>query len=340
MATPKNWKLGVYVCNSDVGALVQQVDAGSPGQAIGISVGDIIVAVSGARIGEFDGRVVDIADELRKQVDPYGRVSLLVQSGSTRALRSATVTLMATTNVTAGTVSLADRGTLPQGSVLTVELKNASKPYYEIAGGKAVLRAEGTGPFPFELNYDPRYIDARDQYQLSAFVTWNNQIVYSIRQPIAIAPNALNQQFNVILDRGNFLPTSGGSLSIPGLGPPPSGTISSASPGYTNLPGATDTAALNQLFVTVLGRPASSREIIAWQSYLQQGNTLNDVTIKLMSSSQYRERFSSDSAYLQQVIQTLTGRVPTPSELTYWLGRAQALGAPERVISEIMAQRR
>jgi uncharacterized lipoprotein YbaY len=339
VSAPKNWKLGVYVRNFDVGALVQQVDAGSAAQAAGIVVGDIIVAVSGTRIGEFDGRVVDIADELRRSVDPYGRVSMVIMDSRNKALRATVVTMNSTSSSMNGTVSLSDRAFLPAGSILTVQLQNASKPYFEIAGGKSVLRAEGAGPFAFDLNFDPRYIDNRDQYQLSAFVTANNQIMYSMRQPILVAANSLNQAFNLVVDRGNFVPSSSSVSSIAGL-PQPPGTISAASPGYTNLPGATDTAALNQLFVSVLGRPASSREIIAWQSFLQQGNTLNDVTIKLMTSSQYRERFTSDAAYLQQVLQTLTGRAPTQSELTYWTTRMQAVGSPERVIAEIMAQRR
>jgi Tfp pilus assembly protein PilN len=97
---------------------------------------------------------------------------------------------------------------------------------------------------------------------------------------------------------------------------------------------------LNQLFVAVLGRPASSAELLAWQSFLQQGKTLNDVTIKLMTSNQYRERFPTDTAYIQQVLQTLTGRPPTEAEVQAWLARLQSVGSAERVIAEMLAQRR
>lgn len=335
----RNWKLGVYVRNLDVGALVQQVDAGTPAQAAGINVGDMIVAVAGNRIGEFDGRVVDIGDELRRSADPYGRVSLLIQDSRTKNLRSAAVTLSATSGLTSGTVTVNDRASLPSGSILTVQLTNVSKPFFEVAGGKAVSRAEGVGPFPFTLNYDPRYIDARDQYAINAWITWNNQVIYSLRQPIPVAPSGLSQSFQLVAERGNYI-TTPAATTIPGISTSAGGTVSAASPGYGTLPGVTDTNGLNQLFVAVLGRPALSAELLAWQAYLQQGKTLNDVAVKLMTSSQYRERFPTDTAYIQQVLQTLTGRPPTATEVQAWVARLQSIGSAERVIEEMMAQRR
>ena len=339
VSSPRNWKLGVYVSNTNVGALVQQMDAGSAAQAAGINVGDVIVAVAGNRIGEFDGRVVDIGDELRRSADPYGRVSLVIQDVRTKALRAAVVTLNATSGLTSGNVVLNDRASLPAGSVLTVQLINVSKPFYEVAGGKAISRAEGVGPFPFSLNYDPRYIDPRDQYALNAWITWNNQVIYSLRQPIPIGASGLNQSFQLVAERGNYL-TSSAVAAIPGMSTSATGTVSAASPGYNNIAGAADANALNQLFSAVLGRPASSKEILAWQSFLQQGHNINDVAVKLMTSSQYRERFPTDTAYIQQVLQTLTGRPPTAAELQAWVARLQSLGSSERVIEEMIAQRR
>ena len=339
VSSPRNWKLGVYVRNLDVGVLVQQIDAGSAAQAAGINIGDVIIAVAGNRIGEFDGRVVDIGDELRRSADPYGRVSMVIQDSRTKNLRSAVVTLSATSGLTSGTVVVNDRASLPSGSILTVQLTNVSKPFFEVAGGKAVSRAEGVGPFPFSLNYDPRYIDTRDQYALNAWITWNNQVIYSLRQPIAVAPSGLTQSFQLIAERGNYIATPG-TTTIPGISTASGGTVSVASPGYGNLPGATDTNAVNQLFVAILGRPASSAELLAWQSYIQQGKSLNDVAVKLMTSSQYRDRFPTDTAYIQQVLQTLTGRTPTVAEVQAWVARLQMVGSSERIVEEMLAQRR
>lgn len=340
VAPARNWKLGVYVRNLDVGALVQQVDGGSAAQLAGINVNDVIIAVSGSRIGEFDGRVVDIGDELRKNADALGRVSMVILDARTRSLRNIAVTLTATSGLTSGSATLADRASLPSGSVMTVQLQNASKPFFEVAGGKAVIRAEGTGPFPFALNYDPRYIDPRDQYQLMAYITWNNQVIYSLRQPIPIAASGLNQTFNLSLDRGNFTASAASVSSLAGIPNPPAGTISAASPGYGNLPGAADTTGLNQLFQSILGRPATSAEILAWQNYLQQGNSINDVAIKLMSSPQFRERFPTDTSYVQQIFQNVTGRAPTPAESEAWVARLESVGSPERIIAEMLAQKK
>lgn len=334
----KTWKLGVFVRNSDIGAVVQSVEPGSASQQAGINPGDIIVAVASSRVGEYDGRIVDIGDELKKWVDPFGRVSLLIQDGRSRTLRSTVLTLASASSSLSGTVSVSDRAILPVGSVLTVQLQNKSKPFYEIAGGKSVVRAEGVGPFRFELNYDPRYIDPRDSYQLTAFISWNNQVAYSMPIPLAVPATNLNQAFSLVLERGTSAP---GATPAAWINNQPTGsTVTAAYAGATNLPGAVNTDALTQVFVSLLGRQPSSREIIAWQSYMQQGHTLNEVTARIMASSQYRERFNNDSAYMQQVVQTLTGRLPNASEVSFWVGRLQTLGSPEKVIAEILAQNR
>jgi hypothetical protein len=75
---------------------------------------------------------------------------------------------------------------------------------------------------------------------------------------------------------------------------------------------------------------------LAWNSYLQGGNSINDVAAKLLASPQYRDRFSNESAYFQQVIQLTSNRVPSQQELSFWLTRLQATGSPEVVVGEIL----
>ena len=108
--TTRTWKLGVVVRNTDVGAIVQTVEPSSAAQVAGIIPGDTIIAVSGTRIGEFEGRVVDIGEEIKRNVDGLGRVPLLIQDSRTRALRASNVTLTSTATSLSGSVSLADRG--------------------------------------------------------------------------------------------------------------------------------------------------------------------------------------------------------------------------------------
>jgi uncharacterized lipoprotein YbaY len=320
----------VVVRNTDIGAVVQTVEPNSAAQTAGIIPGDTIIAVSGTRIGEFEGRVVDIGEEIKRYVDGLGRGPLLIQDSRTRALRASVVTLASAATSLSGTVSIADRSSLPAGSVLTVQLQNLTRPFYEVAGGKAVLKAEGTGPFRFDLFLDPRYLSPTDQYQLTAIVSWNNQVLYSLRQPTLVPAQGFTQLYNLVLDRAAASPPP----------TPPSGVITASLPAAPALPGQVNTDALNQVFVSLLGRQPSSRELIAWQEYMQQGHTLNDVAAKIMASPQFRERYATDQAYVQQVIQTLTGKLATSSDVNYWIGRMQALGSPEKMIAELTAQNR
>jgi uncharacterized lipoprotein YbaY len=341
--TNRPWKLGVVVRNTDVGAIVQTVEPNSSAQAAGIIPNDIIIAVSGTRIGEFEGRVVDIGEEIKRYVDGLGRVPLLIQDS--RNLKASVVTLASSATNLSGNVILADRSSLPVGSVLTVQLQNLTRPFYEVAGGKTVLKAEGTGPFRFDLFLDPRYISPTDQYQLNAYISWNNQVLYSLRQPMVVPVQGFSQLYNLSLDRAAApsVPTNIPVANIPATGFPTTGTsgvITASLPAVPALPGQVSTDALNQIFVSLLGRQPSSRELIAWQEYMQQGHTLNDVAAKIMASPQFKERYATDQAYVQQVIQTLTGKLATTNDVNYWVGRMQALGSPEKMIAELTAQKR
>jgi uncharacterized lipoprotein YbaY len=338
--TTKQWKLGVMVRNTDLGAIVQTVEPNSAAQTAGIIPGDSIIAVSGTRIGEFDGRVVDIGEEIKRYVDSLGRVPLLIQDSRTRALRSSVVTLTSTATALSGSVSLADRGSLPLGSVLTIQLQNLTRPFYEVAGGKTVLKAEGTGPFRFDLFIDPRYLTPSDQYQLTAFVSSNNQVVYNLRQPVLVPVQGLNQLYNLALERPYTPPPASVATTPNSFTPVGGGVVTASLPAAPSLPGQVSTDALNQVFVSLLGRQPSSRELIAWQDYMQQGHTLNDVAAKIMASPQFRERYATDQAYVQQVIQTLTGKLATSNDVNYWVGRMTALGSPEKMIAELTAQKK
>ncbi len=330
----KDWKLGVYVQNTDSGAVITQIAQGSAGQQAGLQPNDIIVAVGGSRIGSFDNRIIELADEIRKNTDAMGRVSLLVFNARQRSIASLPVSMNSTSSTLTGAIAVRDRSQLPYGSTLTVLLQNVSKPYYEIAGGKSVTRADGFGPYGFELHFDPRYVDPRDQYQLTASITLGNQLVYGLAQPIPVDVNNLGQALNLTLEQAS------GGQSFGNQGQtifPLGGQGNVVNVGYL---GTIAPNALNDLFFQLLGRAPSAREVIAWQAYLQQGNSINDLKVKLMSSSQFRERFPNDAAYVQQLVNSLTNRAPSQQELAYWMSRLQATGAPEMVINEILAKNR
>lgn len=323
----KDWKLGVYVQNSEAGAVITQVAPGSAGQQAGLQPNDIIVAVSGARIGNFDNRIVDLADEIRRSTDAYGRVSLLVFNARLGRLVPLAVSMNSTSSTLTGVVTTRDRNPLPYGSTLNVELQNVSKPFYVIAGGKSTTRAEGNGPFGFEIYFDPRYIDPRDQYQLIASISVGNQIIYGLPQPISVDVNNLGRPLNLLLEQ------AGGGLAFSNPNNSVGNPVSVVSVGY---PSSFGPAQLNELFMQVLNRLPSAREVVAWQQYLGQGNSPNDLKVKLISSAQFRERFAyNDTAYIDRMIQILKSRPSNQQEVAMWNARLQQTGSAELVANEI-----
>ncbi len=333
----KDWKLGVLIQNTDAGAVITQVAPGSAGQQAGLQPNDIIIAVGGARIGTFDNRIIELADEIRRNADAMGRVSLLVFNSRQRMINPLSVSMNTTSSTLTGTVATRDRSQLPYGAALTVQLQYVSKPFYEIAGGKSTTRADGVGPYGFELYFDPRYIDPREQYQLAASISVGNQLMYGLAQPILVDINNLGQPMNFILENA----TGGQAFGNPGQSPFSPGSLGNVSAGY---PGTYTPDMLNNLFFQLLGRAPSAREVVAWGAYIQQGKSINDLKVKLLSSSQFRDRFPNEAAYVQQLITSLTNRVPDQQELAFWMTRLQstmqATGAPELVISEILAKNR
>jgi uncharacterized lipoprotein YbaY len=331
----KDWKLGVYVQNTDSGAVVTQVAPGSAGQQAGLQPGDIIVAVGGSRIGSFDNRIVELAEEIRRYTDPMGRVSILVFNARQRTIVALPISMNSTSSTLTGTVSTRDRSQLPYGSTLVVQLQNVSKPYYIIDGGKSATRADGNGPFGFELHFEPRYVDPADQYQLTASITIGNQLMYYLPQPIPVDVRNLGLPVNLLVEQAS----GGQSLGNPGQpnynGGNPANVIN------VNYPGSLGPNAVNDLFIQLLGQPPSAKEVVAWQSYLSQGNSINDLKVKLLSSPRFRERFQyNDGAYVQQLVTSLTNQVPNQQEVAYWSTRLQATGSAELTINEILMKNR
>ena len=330
----KDWKLGVLIQNTDAGAVITQVAPGSAGQQAGLQQNDIIVAVGGSRIGTFDNRIIELADEIRRNADAMGHVSLLVFNARQRSINPLTVSMNSTSSTLTGTVATRDRLQLPYGATLTIQLQYVSKPFYEIAGGKSVTRADGVGPYGFELYFDPRFIDPRDQYQLAASISVGNQLMYGLAQPILVDINNLGQSLNFVLEKA----AGGQAFGGPGQSPFSPGSLGNVvNAGY---PGTLTPNMLNDLFFQLLGRPPSAREGVAWGAYLQQGNSINDLKAKLLSSSQFRDRFPNEAAYTQQLISSLTNRLPDQTELAFWITRMQSTGSPELVINEILAKNR
>ena len=89
----RHWQLGVDARNRDIGVEIVRVLPHSCAARYGLEPGDLIVNVSGFQIGEVDGQLFDMREELCSRADRFGRVSLLVRDNRTGRLANLRVQL-------------------------------------------------------------------------------------------------------------------------------------------------------------------------------------------------------------------------------------------------------
>jgi uncharacterized lipoprotein YbaY len=315
----QDWRIGVGIENRDIGAVVTQVELGSAAEQAGIMRGDVIVAAGQTRLGLVDNRVVELADVARRSADSFGRISMLVVNQRT-GIRNVIVNMKSTANSFSGTLSLRDAVQLPQGSWAVVELRNATRPFYEVQGGKLNQQVAGYGPYSFTMNVDPRFLNPTDQYEVLAAIYVGNQPAY-MSQPIRLRLTDLTQPMNLLLERSNLSAASAG------------GVVSASYPSF-----GMNTNGLAQELQQLLGRPPNANELGAWGEFLRSGNSLLAMRQRILSNPQLRANYSSDAAYLQHVYTVLKGQPPTQRDLIYWIERLRATGLPETVVAEMMSR--
>jgi len=324
MLLPKDWRLGVTADPTQTGAVVRQVTPNSPAQRAGLETGDIILAVSGFQVGYVGNRLNDVGEQIRRSADNTGRVQALVFDARTARLDNISFQLDSASSGLSGSVALQDRGNLPFNSILTVQIENVTRPFYEVRNGKVITAAYGTGPFPFEIQYDPAYIDTRDRYQLNALITDSaGRTLYALRQPIPIPTGGLPPNTLIAVENIRDLKVVG---QLPG------GTVTSS---YGQ-----DPALLAQIFQQILGRPPSTKEQVAWSGYLAQGNSVMDLKSKIIGSPSYYDRLGNNPLqFIQTMIQTFKGQNASPTEVNAWLSQLQQYqGNREQVARAFLQQ--
>ncbi len=320
---PRDWTLGVALDNLDTGAIVRQVTQGSPAQRAGLEQGDVIVAIGGAQVGMVDGRLNDVGEQIRRTADVNGRLRALVLDARTSRLQNIEINLDSASTGISGLAQTRDRANLPGGSLLKVKLENATRPFADVNGGETIVQVYGSGPFGFELQYDPRYIYPNDQYRLNAVITNSvGQVIYAMRQPIPVPAGGLPSNIRLELE----------SIRDLQLGGP--GSVVQAS-----YPGA-DLNAINTVFQQLLGQVPSAKEQVAWSSYLAQGNSIDDLKVKILGSPKFYDRVGNNpTLFVQTMIQAITGKQASNAEITAWTNRLQQYnGQREEVVREFMQQ--
>ena len=134
------------------------------------------------------GRVRPLEEAVERKADPQGRLDLLIYTLRGRQLENVRVQLHAyrppvqrpiPRQVVTGTVYCPDRHNLPKSARLDVKLTEVTA-----SGGFIRTVAEtsqvgfSTLPTTFRVDYDPRAIDPRLHYAVSATITINGRVAY------------------------------------------------------------------------------------------------------------------------------------------------------------------
>ncbi|MCA9068436.1 MAG: hypothetical protein KDA84_05915 [Planctomycetaceae bacterium] len=118
--------------------------------------------------------------------------------------------------------------------------------------------------------------------------------------------------------------------------PPQFNNHTYGSPGYPNLGyqrrgpivgGGQDVqAAIQQLYITYLGRRAEPAGMKSWLDHIRfRGGNLQEVKLGIMSADECFSRFNRrPQGYVQYLFLQETGRYPSDHELRFWLSRFHA----------------
>ncbi len=310
-------QLGAYLENTSTGVNIKEVIPGSIAAANGLEAGDTIVAVSGYQVGVVNERVYDAVDEIQKRMDGAGYCNMLVLSRRNgRLINTQLNTSGVSMPVITGQVSVFQAMSVPSGSYLKVELRNMSRPYQQIAGGTQMGSIYGAGPYPFEIHYDPSYIDPRDRYRLFATVsTFQGQTILEGYTDLQ-APSG-QVQASIQLQRPQVV-TAG---SITSVGYPP------------------DQNAVLALFRQILLRDPDAGELNAWTNALSRGTTLDGMKAELLASRQFFDMCGNDNAmFAQRLIQAITNRQASQAEVSMVMEKLRLYGnARQLVVRDYLA---
>lgn len=306
--TTQDWKLGVQCDDLDTGVYIRQVAPGSAAARASLEVSDIIVAVGGQQVGRVDGRYVDFSAEIRRRADTYGNVSLLVQDGRSGKLTSIRVQLDGNQTSVRGFIVRRDRVTLPSDATITVSLQNVSRPFYAVRNGQTTFLATAQNNIPFEINYDPTYIDQNDQYELRAQIVSGNREVYRSSQPIRIFGGAPTDGIQL-----EVVPTQTTTVSYPANWPV-------VTAGYGSGVSEALAAQYTQIYRRYLGRDPYPVEMAGFLISSNPQTEVDLLPLNLMAGQQYYDAVGNNEAlWMTASFQQIIGRRPTEVELDQWL---------------------
>lgn len=198
------WVLGVAGDDTEVGVRIRTVVRGSAADRAGFERDDVVINVGGYQVGVVDGRRYDMGEELQRQADRAGRVTMLIQNRRDRSLRNVAVQLEwqpARTAIT-GAVSYRERIAVPPDAVCFVELHEvdfAGRPLRLM--NKQVIRMNGASTVRFDLDYDARSIDPRRRYAVTARIESNGRTWFESRNAYYVLTQGAPDRIDLVLER-------------------------------------------------------------------------------------------------------------------------------------------
>lgn len=217
------WVLGLTGDDTNVGVRVTSVVRGSAVERAGFERDDIIVNVGGYQVGIVDGRRYDMGEELQRQADRAGLVTLLVQNRRTQQLINVPVQLqwVPSRGRVFGRISYRERIALPPNAVCFVELVEVDRRGRPVRVLEKQLVRMGNDPNPtFQLEYDPRNIDLNRRYAVQARVEADGRIWMDTRDTYYVITQGSPERVDLLLTMGGHRggPHRGGDHRGPGRG--------------------------------------------------------------------------------------------------------------------------
>ncbi|MEZ6137695.1 MAG: YbaY family lipoprotein [Pirellulaceae bacterium] len=303
--TSKEWRLGVRGSHTETGFIVSEVAPNSAAQKARIERDDVIIAVGGYQVGMVASRLYDLTEEINRRADSAGVTSLLIQDHISGRLASIRVQLDGNDNSLAGTLEFRDRTPLPSDAVVTVQIENVTRPYYLVKDGLTSLRPIAGAANPFEIAYDPRYIDAQDTYRVVAFVSSGGRMIMQAR-PQEVLTKGRPSQARLVLE-----PIVNQTVST-GTG---SGVVKA---GYPNFNALDDR--ITQVFRDYLGRAPTALELSAWRRAPSIETRLDTMPLELMAGQEYFDLAGNNNiVWLRTVFRVIIKREPSDDELAKWM---------------------
>jgi uncharacterized lipoprotein YbaY len=300
----QDWRLGVQVDNLDTGVYIRQVAPNSAASRANLEVGDLVIAVAGQQVGIVDSRPIDMGTEIKRRADVGGNVTLLVQDSRSGRLASIRVRLDSNQTTLRGQVVRRDRSALPADAQLIVTIENVSRKYYAVRNGESVSYVTGQANIPFEINFDPAYIDPNDNYEVRARIISGTRQLYDTPQPVRVFGN--NPVDNVVIEIAPYQAVSSVSNS------------SVISAGYSSSDALVNQ--YRQVFRRYINREPSEIELAGLLLSPTAASDLENLPITLLASQQYYDAVGNNNAlWVTSVFQKIIGRPPTTQEHDQWL---------------------